>query len=65
MNTAAGTSGSVQYEADLFCFNDHDGKIMHPVDETSDKGNTIYECPECENRRAVNVRVAPLGGDSE
>jgi predicted RNA-binding Zn-ribbon protein involved in translation (DUF1610 family) len=47
VNTAAGVSGSVEYEADLYCFNDHDGKIMHLEDQTSDKGNTIYECPEC------------------
>jgi hypothetical protein len=64
VDTASGVSGSVEYDAELLCVNDHDPKRMHPQDETSVQGNTIYECPECGNRRAVNLHVAPLGGGS-
>lgn len=62
--TATGVSGVVEYDADVYCFNKDahdDGEMMHPSDETSDKGNTIYECPECGVRRAVKLHVARLG----
>lgn len=65
MNTASGVSGDVQYDLDIYCFNDeHDGQLMHPTDERSDKGNTIFECDGCGNRRAANAHVVPVGGGS-
>lgn len=60
--SASGVSGSVQYDADVSCYNDHEGEQMFPTEETSDKGNTIFECPECDVRRAVNLQVVPVGG---
>ena len=66
VGTTSGVSGVVQYDADVYCFNvdaHDDGERMHPTEETSDKGNSILECPECGVRRAVNLHVRPLGGD--
>lgn len=64
--TASGVSGVVQYDADVYCFNEdkhEEGERMFPTEKTSDKGNTVHECPECGVRRAVNLRVVPVGGD--
>jgi hypothetical protein len=61
-DTGSGVSGAVQYDIDISCFADEhfEAQQMFPTDELTDRMNTIYECPECGVRRAVDVRVAPL-----
>lgn len=62
--TSSGVSGSVQYDASIMCFNDEhdDGVQMIANGEQSDNGNDVFECVECGARRAVNLRVVPVGG---
>lgn len=62
--TSSGVSGPVQYDASVMCFNDdehEDGVRMVAIGEQSDEGNDIFECVECGVRRAVNLRVVPVG----
>lgn len=65
--TTMGVSGPVQYDAVLAveCFSDEHGgsEKMFRTEVQSDRGNDILECPECGIRRAVNLHVAPLGGE--
>jgi len=62
--TSSGVSGPVQYDASVMCFSDeHDeGVQMIASGGQSDEGNDIFECVECGTRRAVNLRVVPVGG---
>jgi len=62
--SASGVSGPVEYDATVMCFSDKhdDGVHMIATDEQSDNGNDIFECVECGVRRAVNLRVVPVGG---
>jgi len=66
-DTGSGVSGAAQYDIDISCYsNAHDdGERMLPTDELSDRMNTVYECPECGIRRAVDVHVAPLREGSQ
>jgi len=59
--TDSAVSGDVQADVDISCFNDdHDPARLFPTEERSNKGNTILECPECGERRAVNLEVRRL-----
>jgi len=68
VGSASGVSGVVEYDADVHCFNDdehEEPQRLIATEEVSDEANTIFECPECGVRRAVNLHVAPLRPDND